>query len=89
MEQFTLPLAATLYVMTSEELRSLLEAEFGRGLDFAIVVNPPSSRRLYNSNMILLAHQRSLEIPSSQRVAPSASSFHDRSNSGSLISLSG
>ena len=40
MNGFSLPVAETRYLMTSEDLRSLLEAEFGRGLDFNIMVNP-------------------------------------------------
>jgi len=40
MKGFSLPVAETRYLMTSDELRSLLEAEFGRDLDFNILVNP-------------------------------------------------
>lgn len=43
MERHVLGESEARYVMTSDELKSLLEEEFGRGLDFNVTVTLPSS----------------------------------------------
>jgi len=43
MECFILRESEARYMMTSDELKSLLEKEFGTGLDFNVAVSLPSS----------------------------------------------
>jgi hypothetical protein len=53
MTRFAIPEWETRYIMTPEALRALLEAEFGRGLDFRILVDLISlSHALHISNAI-------------------------------------
>jgi hypothetical protein len=52
MEIFSITVAESHYVITSGELKSLLEAGFGGGLDFKILVCSPSPPLEYGFNLM-------------------------------------